>query len=65
VDETESEKNFGIVGIGGVARPEDSRDSDEEEYFRIYAESGMTPADLAGETARNYAEYLESEKKKG
>jgi hypothetical protein len=65
VDKTAPGKNFGIVGIGGVARPEDSRDSDEEEYFRIYAESGMTAADFAGETARKYAEYLESEKKKG
>jgi hypothetical protein len=48
-----------------VARPEDSRDSDEEEYFRIYAESGMKPVDSAGETAQTYAEYLESENTKG
>ncbi len=65
VDETESGKNFGIVGIGWVARPEDSRDSDEEEYFRINAESGMKPVDSAGETAQKYAEYLESENTKG
>ena len=64
-DATEVGKNFGIVGVGEVAPSEVSSDADEESYFRIYAESGMKPVDLAGETARKYAEYLEKEKKKG
>ena len=62
-DATEVGKNFGIVGVGGVVPSEVSSDADEEEYFRIYAESGMKPVDFAGETARKYAEYLEQEKK--
>ncbi len=61
-DATEVGRHFGIVGVGGVAPPEDSWDSDEEKYFRIYAESGMKPDDFVGDTARKYAEYLESEK---
>lgn len=64
-DATEHGKNFGIVGVGEVAPSEVSSDADEEAYFRIYAESGMKPVDLAGETARKYAEYLEQNKKKG
>lgn len=42
-DATEVGTHFGILGVGGVAPPEDSRDPDEEEHFRLHAESGMKP----------------------
>jgi TPR repeat protein len=63
-DATEAGRNLGIVGVGGAAPPHEAVDADEE-YLQIYAESGMKPVDLVGETARKYAEYLEKDKKKG
>lgn len=63
-DATEAGRNLGIVGVGGAAPPHEAVDADEE-YLRIYAEAGMKPVDLAGETGRKYAEYLAKEKKKG
>ncbi len=42
-DATEVGTHFGLVGVGGVAPSENSRDPNEEEHCQIFAESGMTP----------------------
>ena len=62
-DATEVGKNFGIVGVGGVAPAGDSVDPDEE-CFRVHAESGMEPADVVEETAKRDAEYLQQVQRK-
>jgi hypothetical protein len=60
VDETESGKHFGMVGVGDVPSGDDANagEATEAELFPIYAECGMSPSDFVPETAERYADYL-------
>ena len=60
VDETESPKHFGVVGVGDVRSDDDvdGGEATEADLFPIYAESGMSPSDFVPETAERYADYL-------